>query len=1218
MTNFLSAQPFQIEAPAVGETKFCTTCGYQNPNQVDACLNCSAALGTTCPMCTQVAPATSKFCVQCGAKLTHGQAMAAADRRQEEVRQNLRALMPTALAQKISAASGEIFGEQREVTVIFVSVSNFAASANTLDEEDIYFLTDEALRLLVEVVYKYEGIVDKFTGSGLVALFGAPVSHENDPERAVRAALEMQTTIQKIKHDRGLDLQLRLGLNTGMVIAGKVGNDLHMDYTVIGETVNLASHLESAAKPGAILVSGETYQRTEPLFEFETATALTVEALPEPMQAFRVVSLSQKSKWSRKSAALQTHMIGRANDLVRLQNALAGVRQRGQSRIALVTGEAGLGKSRLVAEFARLAAQLEARVYLGSCLTYARSTPLWVVAALLRDILRLPETAPRKIQHETLQAYLDRLGLASDELLPYLGHVLGLEQTDPEVKARLQHLDATMLQRQTHAALRQIFLAEAKRGPTVLILEDLHWVDPASKDFLEYLIHTTAETALLLVLVSRETEREAVVRPILATAANEPERLVDIQLQALSETDGHTLIEQLVQQSTAEAWSVKEHIVKRAEGNPFYIEEIIRMLIDQGGLVREDEDMAWQVTSKANELLKTVPGTVRGLILARFDRLPESLRRTLQKAAILGTSFPVSLLQALNDTRSEVLAVQLRELEARQFLESKSFRSEPGCAFRLSLLQETIYSTLIRRDRRKIHTKVAEAIEGSPLWLPEERVEVLAYHFAESTHPAKAVPYLLTAAENGARRCAYETVIEHYRRAITLLPERPGDSGDEYFRVRIGLGRALKYAGQFATAGQVLTEALENLWHWSGAVEPAALRFILVENLRQLADVRQREGIYDRALAYLETGLQALGEDGAPQEPGLWRSLLDRMAWIWFRQGQLDEAFALASKATAGLDPAQTSDPIRLASLYNTLGGISWHQGNLDEAIGYVERSLDLYESLGYLWGTAIAYGNLGILYYVLGNWSRATEYYERAFAVQQIIGSPEAQAVSFDNLGLLHMAMGQHDAARRELEAGLSIRQRLGETWGTAQSHVNLAHLALVQFRFEEAAKHAEAAMSLSDAINSAEIQVPANWCLAMIQAERGELEAGLQTAEHALELAQTAQFMEGETDCRRVLGILHARAGQPAQAETHLQDSLELCRKQNARYRQGLALLELGRVLQDRIRADQPLNNNRWQAKALAVLGEASGLFRSLGAAYDLRMAQVTLEQIESAGVA
>ena len=1184
----------------VEDKRSCTTCGYQNRAGTTTCLNCGSALGLPCPVCTRIVPANNKFCTQCGAALPGNQVPAAVLRRSDEVRQNLRALLPATLVQKISAA-GEILGEHREVTVLSANIKTVTLSAFPLDNEESYLLMNEALQRLVEVVYKYEGTVDKFTGDGLIALFGAPVSHENDPERAIRAALDMQAEIETWRQHRhgsdSFDIRVRVGINTGPVIAGKVGNNLHMDYTVIGETVNLAHHLHLMAESGAILVTTEAYRRTRSLIDFKILPPLTLKWLDQPVETFQVLGLrTANTELQALPVVYSTLMIGRANDLARLQQVLAAVQEHRQSRVVLVTGEAGLGKSRLVTEFRRSLAGTVVQVYQGSCLTYVRSTPLWVVSQLLRNILHLSQNEPVEIQQQALQSILAQLGLANSGIQPYLAQILGLSQSE----SHLGQLDPDMLQRQTHAALRQLIVAVAHQAPAVLILEDLHWVDPASRDFLKYLIQTTEDVPLLLVLISREADAGNRLQSLLAAAERAlTERLIEIHLQELSAEDGRLLADQLITENSSEAQALKQQIITRAAGNPFYLEEIFRMLIDQGGLIRT-ADATWHVTPMANDLLTAVPGTIKGLILTRFDRLPEILRRLLQKAAVLGTSFPASLLLPLSNTSPEILMSQLGQLEARQFLSAVLFRSQPGYTFEHALLQETIYHTLLKRDRRKIHAQIGQAIESSQLWSPEEQAEVLAYHYNESTQPGRAVPYLITAAENAARRCAYETAIRHYRQAAGLLREEP--ASDKLAQVLFGLGRSLKHIGQFAEAGQVLLQGLAQLQGQDAAVSSR----LQVKGWHQLADVRQKEGNYQQALSYLEQGLQALGEAGGQENLKQRNALLERMAWIYFRQGKLEQALNLAAKAIDDLSTAGIAASTLLAKLHNLLGGILWQQGQRLEAVAHVRQSLTLHESMGNLWGVAIAYGNLGILHDVLlGEWAKAEEYYQQANAIQQVIADIEGQGLSIDNLGLLHMNMGKHELAQHELETGLAIRQRLGDTWGTALSHVNLAHLALVQARFADVTSHAQAALTMAGDLSSAEIKVPAFWCLAMARAEQGELQPGLESARQALQMAQAAQLMEGETDTQRILGILYTRAGEYDQAETALQRSYQLAVKQGGRYRQGLARYELGRLYQQQAQVDRAAAAE-WQTRATVSFEEAVNLFAALGAIYDLGLAQ------------
>ena len=1232
MIDYLSMMSDQSQADEQTDGCICTVCGYTSPDDTDSCLNCGTSIETmetmgtaeetTCPHCQFPHSGDSRFCAHCGADLSDlsaEQPDVASSSRNEAVLQDLRALMPTTLINKINAASGDILNEQREVTVLAAQMSYNPTPTGILDDEDIHLLISEVLPYLAEVVYNYEGTVDAFTGNGLLTLFGAPVTHENDPERAVRAALEMQSLLQpwleQVQQEYGVTFQLQIGLNTGQVIAGKVGNDLHMAYTVVGETVSLAEGLAQLAAPNAILTSTETYQRTQPIFEFTHFPAVEVEGQPNAIAVFQPLYLLEKPRWGPSDTSLPIQMIGRAPELAALNHQLTSLQETGPSQIALITGAAGLGKSRLVAEFVKSPAPVEGsmRIYQGSCTAYARSAPLALINNILRDIFQLSGTETPEEQYEWLHTYLVQRQLATPEILPYLAFTLGLEPEDAQTEAYLQHLEPDILQKQTHAALRQVFLAEAALAPTLLIFDNLHWIDAASRDFLIALIQTTADAPLMTMLVSRTPDRESILQPLIDALRQESERLVEQTLHPLSERESHALIDHLIRSDAPEAQSLKGQIVKRAEGNPFYIEEIIRVLTDQGGLERSLLDGSWQVTAQAHHLLEQVPGTVKGVIMARLDQLPEGLRHLLQRVAVFGPAFPTSHLPQISHFEPETLELYLSELEERQFLKAKSFRAEPGFAFQHALIQETIYQALLKRDRRHIHTQVAQAIARSTLWLPEERAEALAYHYAESTTPAEAVPHLITAAENAARRCAYETAVAHYRQAMDLNQAQPAHPTDPFFQIRVGLGRALKFIGELAEAYEILSATCQQLGEWKSPIDPADLHPVLIECLHQLADVRQRQGTYEHAIEYLETGLQLLDETGSQlqPQPHLRRLLLDDMAWVRFRQGKLDEAAALVNSVIDDLTADETADHSRLARLYNTLGGISWQQGRLEDAVTYVERSLHLHEQIGYLRGRAVAYSNLGVLYCLLGRWPQASTYYHQAYTVYQTIGATDGQANSLDNLGVLHTDSGEHTSAQQELETSLALRRRMGDNFGIAQSLVNLAQLALNRSQFEAAATHAQAALSLADSIGGSEGQIQARWILALVRAEGGDLSTGLQLAHEALNMAQERGLTEKETECLRVLGTLQAQAGNFQEAELLLNQSAHLAEEQNACYRQGLAQLALGRLYLQ-LSEREPSNSAQRQSQAGDLLTQAQQQFASLGAAFDLQHTQTLLANL------
>ncbi len=531
------------------------------------------------------------------------------------------------------------------------------------------------------------------------------------------------------------------------------------------------------------------------------------------------------------------------------------------------------------------------------------------------------------------------------------------------------------------------------------------------------------------------------------------------------------------------------------------------------------------------------------------------------------------------------------------------------------MIHEAIYSTLLRRDRRRYHARTATVIEESGYWSPDEKVELLAHHYGESATPSKAIPLLLAAAEYADRRCANEAAIHHYRRAEELIEKEPEHYQHDALRVKVGLGRALRFTGDLIPAGHMLSEALA-LFQGQDSAEMTSQQIRLwATTLRELADVRAREGDYVEAFSHLSGALQVLGPAAAHLHTGTWRALMDRMAWVRFRQGRLEEASDLAKAATGDLGPGLEEEPTIIASLHNTLGGICWQQGDLSQAVTHVEQSLALYEGLGYVWGMANALNNLGILHFRLGQWAKTLEDWERTLTLRQAIGDIQNEAVVRNNLGILRMSMGHHHLARQELEQGLAIGRDVGDGWIIAQAQVSLAQLAATHGDFQSATTSARSALSLSDAVGSAEVRVQAWWILALAQANLVDLASGLASAEQALTLAREGGLLDLQADCLRVLGILVGQAQNWSEAESHFQASIALCSQLNDPYRQGLALLELGRLYHQR--GDrEPTTQEQWYGRAREGLTHAARLFGRLGAAHDLEQVTAVQRQLIEAG--
>ncbi|MBN1656939.1 MAG: AAA family ATPase [Anaerolineae bacterium] len=619
----------------------CSGCGTENPSGARFCLNCGTALTLRCPSCAGELPAGARFCMHCG------QPQLATTPADDAQLARLAAATPDNLVEKLRAAD-DLAGERRIVTVLFADVVGSTALARELGPEAWMAVINELLDRITPVIYRYEGTIARLLGDGVWAFFGAPVAHEDDPLRAVYAGLDLLEVAgeyrEEVRHAHGVDLALRVCLNTGPVIVGPLSDDLRYEHTASGPTVNLAARLKFAAGPMSLVVSEHTHRFIAPVFDTADAGQIEVKGAG-PVRVYRVGG--HKSAPGRlrglEGAGLESPMVGRDAELATLVQLGEAVRA-GLGRAALIVGEPGLGKTRLIAEWRaaldRHPGQPPPLWAEGRCLSYGQGLAYHLLIDLVRSILGITEAADDAETRAVLHTLTDDLfGPEAGEVYPYLGHLLSarLEDTAAEEVALL---DPQALQAQYLAALRRLLGALAARQPVVLILEDLHWADPSSTDLLVKLLPLASAAPVLLCMATRP-ERDAPAWR-LVTAARETlgGSLTEITLRALSDSDSRQLVANLLK-IEALPESVRAVILKKAEGNPFFVEEVIRMLIDRGAIVRRGDD--WVAGAGIEEI--EIPDNLQSLLLARIDRLPDDVRHTLRVAAVIGRQFPVKVLE---------------------------------------------------------------------------------------------------------------------------------------------------------------------------------------------------------------------------------------------------------------------------------------------------------------------------------------------------------------------------------------------------------------------------------------------------------------------------------------------------------------------------------------------------------------------------------------------
>jgi class 3 adenylate cyclase len=601
----------------------------------------------SCPRCEASVAPDAKFCANCGQALGD---VAPAD---ATTHARLSAAAPAPLVSKMREA--RLTGERKPVTALFADVVNSTALAEQMDPEDWTAMINEAFDLMSRAVFRYEGTIAQLQGDAMLAFFGAPVAHEDDPDRAIFAALDMIEATDEfaaqLKSTHGIDFRIRAGINSGPVLVGNVGSDLRYEYTALGDAVNVAARMQTAAQPGQVLITEMTRRLTGDTFEVEDLGPLEVKGKSEPVHAYRVIArkAAPASKRGLAGVGLDSPMVGREEPLRRLVDAFQ-VAGAGRGRMAFIVGEPGIGKSRLLAELRRsVTASAGAQDGAGRptwvegrCVSYGRNLPYHLLIDLVRSLLDLPFAATGEegralVERAVAAIVTDDPAERADSTL-YLAHLLSLPVREHELDR--VNVDAEVLQMRYVAALHRILRDTSARGPIVLVCEDLHWVDPASVDAFRQLIPLATQLPILFVGALRaETDSAgwtlfSLARELFGQA------LIEVRLEPLSEADSRRLVSNLLEIESLPD-HVRELILTRAEGNPFFVEEVVRMLIERGVIVSEGD--RWVATSEITSV--DIPETLHGLLLARIDQLPESAKRSLRIASVIGRQFPVKVLE---------------------------------------------------------------------------------------------------------------------------------------------------------------------------------------------------------------------------------------------------------------------------------------------------------------------------------------------------------------------------------------------------------------------------------------------------------------------------------------------------------------------------------------------------------------------------------------------
>jgi class 3 adenylate cyclase/tetratricopeptide (TPR) repeat protein len=1100
----------------------------------------------------------------------------------------LQPYVPRQVLEKAKARPGApvLEGEHRLATVMFINFRRAKGRTSLEGQRRIA----EAVRLLDGYLAIVQRIVGRFGGEllandvgpeehKLLVAFGALAAHEDDEERAALTALQVRDEVSQ----SGMPIDQRIGISSGHVFAGDVGSPTRKDFTVMGDEVNLAARLASGAGWGQILISNRTHRKLADKFDFEILP-------PMPIKGKRAsVPICALAGHRKREAAPQFHhgvpkspLLARDEELVTLEE-LVFLVLSGKGQVAEICGAPGVGKSRLVEETLRLWAQRDGEAYVGQCESFGESTAFLPWRGLLCSLLGVQPEQPKGLRETRIRKLFSRLGPGLQEVAGTLGDVLGFPIEETTVA---KSLDPQRRLQRLMDVIAQVIRNKAQERPLLLVMEDMHWADAVSSELLDHVAAHVEDVPVFLCF----TRRSTVGRPLATEGMRYYTRLFLKELPpresvelARSAIDVETLPEELA-----------DLVVAKSRGNPFYIEQMMRSLADAGRIQRDDRTGQMVV---GDVLTFEVPDSVEGMLMSRLDSLDETSRIILQVASVVGAWFqPIIVEHVLGElAMAREVGRCLAGVEKAGLIRLECSEPVPEYAFDHGLLQQTIYESVPFTNRRELHRRVGEYLEAQYADALDAYLELLSFHYSNSTDKSRAFLYATKAAEKCANMFANREAIEHYCRGLDAAESLPRQDVSQLCKVYAGLSDVYVLTGRYGEAIVACRAGLSRLRRCPKArlTEEAQSRARSVAVLcHRMGVAHERKAEYRQALELYGRGVTS----ARGQDPHLEATLYLAMAGVLYRKGRYAEAFG---RCTRGVELAQSAgSQDELAHGYYLLGNIYRDTGQVERAIGYRRRSLTIYGQTGNLVGQAKALNNLGIDYDQLGDWRASTACYRESLSLCERAGDVTEAAIVANNLGEILADQGDLDGALQLFSKCLNSWEMMGYRAGVALAHTNLGKVATRQGRCTEAVELLQKGVAGFKEIGSKAYLAEAHARLAEAYLELRKLDSALAHARRSVTLAVGADAPLTEALSRRILGQAYVIRGEWTEAERSLLESRDVVQRASARYELGQTLYHLAVLY----RQAPPAVLTNSQAKADEALAAAQRIFRQLGARRDL----------------
>jgi class 3 adenylate cyclase/tetratricopeptide (TPR) repeat protein len=1119
----------------------CPRCGLKTPSDATFCPGCGAKLVTACPQCGTANRPDDKFCKQCGGPLVTAAGAPAVARFGSPG-----AYTPRHLAEKILTSKSALEGERKQVTVLFADLKGSMELLADRDPEDARKILDPVLERMMDAVHHYEGTVNQVMGDGIMALFGAPLAHEDHAVRACYAALRMQDAIRRYTEDvrraQGVEVQIRVGLNSGEVVVRSIGSDLHMDYTAVGQTTHLAARMEQLATPGTIRLTAETLSLAEGYVQVKPLGPIPVKGLGEPVEVYELAGAGVvRTRLQAAAARGLTRFVGRDAEMEQLRGAAEQAR-RGRGQVVAVVGEPGVGKSRLFYEFIHSHRTHGWLVLESGSVSYGKATAYLPLVDLLKHYFKIEDRDEVRAVRAKVTGTMLTLDEALKDFVPPVLWVLDALADDQTLLA----LEPAQRRQRTLEATKRLLLRESRVQPVLLVFEDLHWVDSETQAFLDSLVESVPTAAVLLGVN---------YRPEYQHGWGNKTYYRQLRIDPLPPESAGELLTTLLGED-ASVRPLRRLLIERTDGNPLFLEESVRTLVETRALLGERGGYR---LVKAPETIQ-VSATVQAILAARIDRLPPEQKRLLQAASVVGKDVPFVLLQPIADLPEDALRAGLAQLQTGEFLYEASLFPDLEYTFKHALTHEVAYASLLGERRRQLHVAIVEALERIYADRLGEQVELLAHHATRGEAREKAVRYLRQAGVKAVARSANREAVGFFEQALTLLEELPQTTAalTETLDARIALGPAL-IALKGASAPEVETLYLQ---------------------ARELVD--------------------RLG-DASRRFPVLWS--------LWFVNYSRGRYPAAREAAEQLLEATRSGgdDTGQLLEAYHALWATSTAMGQPTAAVEHAERGIALYDrerhaSQKFLYGGhdpgACCRYQMALNHWLLGHPDRALATLRDAQRLAEELKHPQTTAITLWIAAWLSHHRGEREAVAATSERLHSVTGEHGfSTW------MDLAIVLLPAARGTRLERP-----ELDDMRRRLLAARGASWrhvfclcVLAELYADGGHAEEGLRVLASIAEDDRRAFYAP---EVHRIEGELLLRRSEPGtdSAEQCFRRAIELARSRAEKSFELRAATSLARLLARKGKREE----------ARGALGPVYGWFTEGFDTADLQSAEALLDEL------